>query len=740
MKKLSLAIYWHMHQPVYEIEGTYLMPWTRLHAVKDYLDMELFLERFPKLKLNFDVVPALIDTIIDYSNDANDIHSELTTTTVENLTDEEKSFILNNFFSPKFETMLYKSENYKNLYQKRFAKDVCNPSEFSEQELSDLMALFNLVWIDPIHFSRYPRLQELWNKQYNYTLEDRIEIIEIHRQIIRELIPTTKKYIQEGRIELTTSPYYHAILPILADVKGSVKNVLTTEGLPSNLGMLDDAKIQVKSALDRIEEIFGVRPKGLWPPELCIGPKTLSLLAKEGVKWTISDEGILSSSINFDFIRDFKGNLNDPYHLLKVYQYQTKNGDIDIIFRDRSIPNLINFEYAGIDPKMAAGDLYDKIKVVQNKLLVSPDETHLLTISLDGENCWENYQNDGNDFLENIYSYIENDETLETVLISNYIEQEKHKKPLNKIYSGSWIDKSFQYWIGEPTKNKAWTYVKQAKDDFETFVKENKNHPNIEAAHRELMIAEGSDWFWWFGEPNNSGQDFVFDYMFREHLKNVYILLDKNPPENLDTSLITRIEIPFKHPTGDISPKMDGASGSSTDWYHAGNLSLLDGPVYRENKIIDKIMYGCDSQNMYFRLNVSKGSGDGSFTNRINQFYLYIRNASNIGNRAYLRLISKTDNPYPILREKFEHELTLTLIKDTLYPPRLSTCLHPNMWTLANPEGINMVYKDVLDISIPFDTIGIQQGETVEFFMANTDSGVKNTYIPQEILLSMTRG
>lgn len=739
MKKLSLAIYWHMHQPVYEIEGTYLMPWTRLHAVKDYLDMELFLERFPKLKLNFDVVPALIDTIIDYSNDANDIHSELTTTTVENLTDEEKSFILNNFFSPKFETMLYKSENYKNLYQKRFAKDVCNPSEFSEQELSDLMALFNLVWIDPIHFSRYPRLQELWNKQYNYTLEDRIEIIEIHRQIIRELIPTTKKYIQEGRIELTTSPYYHAILPILADVKGSVKNVLTTEGLPSNLGMLDDAKIQVKSALDRIEEIFGVRPKGLWPPELCIGPKTLSLLAKEGVKWTISDEGILSSSINFDFIRDFKGNLNDPYHLLKVYQYQTKNGDIDIIFRDRSIPNLINFEYAGIDPKMAAGDLYDKIKVVQNKLLVSPDETHLLTISLDGENCWENYQNDGNDFLENIYSYIENDETLETVLISNYIEQEKHKKPLNKIYSGSWIDKSFQYWIGEPTKNKAWTYVKQAKDDFETFVKENKNHPNIEAAHRELMIAEGSDWFWWYGEPNNSGQDFVFDYMFREHLKNVYILLDKNPPENLDTSLITRIEIPFKHPTGDISPKMDGASGSSTDWYHAGNLSLLDGPVYRENKIIDKIMYGCDSQNMYFRLNVSKGSGDGSFTNRINQFYLYIRNASNIGNRAYLRLISKTDNPYPILREKFEHELTLTLIKDTLYPPRLSTCLHPNMWTLANPEGINMVYKDVLDISIPFDTIGIQQGETVEFFMANTDSGVKNTYIPQEILLSMTR-
>ena len=390
MKKLSLAIYWHMHQPVYEIEGTYLMPWSRLPAVKDYLDMALFLEKFPKLKLNFNVVPALMDTVIDYCNGKHDIHSELTVSDVERMTDEEKSFVFNNFFSPKFETMLYKSENYKALYQKRYSKDHCDLSDFDNHELSDLMALFNLVWIDPVHFQRYPRLQELWEKQYNYTQDERIEIIEIQRQIMREIIPTYKKYIAEGRIELSTSPYYHAILPILADIKSSIKSVMTTEGLPSSLGMLEDARIQVKSALDRVEEILGVRPKGLWPPELCIGPKTMDLLAKEGIEWTISDEGILADSINIDFIRDFKGNLDDPYHLLKVYEYQTKTNPINIIFRDRSIPNLINFEYAGIDSKMAAGDLYDKIKVMQNKLLVSPDDKHLLTIALDGENCWEN--------------------------------------------------------------------------------------------------------------------------------------------------------------------------------------------------------------------------------------------------------------------------------------------------------------------------------------------------------------
>ncbi|MCQ2754478.1 MAG: hypothetical protein MJ231_05465, partial [bacterium] len=324
MKKLSLAIYWHIHQPVYEIEGTYLMPWSRLHAVKDYLDMILFLERFPNLKINLDIVPALLDTIIDYSNGSHDIHSELTISNTETMSNEEKSFVLNNFFSPKFETMIFKSENYKNIYNKRFSKDICNPDDFNAQEISDLMALFNLVWIDPIHYNRYPRLKELWEKQYNYTQQDRIEIIDIHRQIINEIIPTYKKFLSEGRLEITASAYYHAILPILLDLKAATKKVITTEGLPTSLGMADDASIQVKNALDRIENVFGVRPKGFWPPELCIGSKTLELLAKEGIEWTISDEGILSDSIKYDFVRDFKGNLNDPYHLLKVYERQTK--------------------------------------------------------------------------------------------------------------------------------------------------------------------------------------------------------------------------------------------------------------------------------------------------------------------------------------------------------------------------------------------------------------------------------
>ncbi len=740
MKKLSLAIYWHMHQPVYEIEGTYLMPWSRLHAIKDYLDMVIVLEKFPKLKLNLDIVPSLIDTLIDYSDGVNDIHSELSVMDISEISAEEKAFILQNFFSPKFETMVYKSEHYKALFEKRFANDVCNLDDFDNQEISDLMALFNLVWIDPIHYERYPRLKELWVKQYNYSKEDRIEIIDIHRQIISEIIPTYKKYISEGRLEITASAYHHAILPILIDLKTTLKHAPTTTGLPDMLNMKDTAILQIRLALNRIEEVFGVRPKGFWPPELCVCPKTLALLAKEGIKWTISDERVLSDSINFSFVRDFNGNLSDPYHLLKVYEYQSKNSNIDIIFRDRSIPNLINFEYAEINSKMAAEDLYNKIKVIQNKLLVSPDKTHLLTIAQDGENCWENYENDGNDFLNDFYSLLENDNTIETVLISDYVEKDEYKKPLNKISIGSSIDKTFKYWIGEETKNKAWAYLKHAKDTFDKVIESQYGDSNIKNALHELMIAQSSDWFWWYGEPNNSGQDFVFDYMFREHLKNVYVALNIEYPEYLNDSLITKIEIPFKRPTRKISPKMDGLMTSDKDWYNSGLISLLDGPVHRENKNIDKIHFGCDDKKMYFRLHLNKNSSEMNFAERINQFYIYVRNATRAGARAYIRLISKTDNPYPILSEKFEKELTLTLIKDTLYPPRLSSCLHQNMWTLTNPEGVNMVYNDVIDLSIPFDTIGVNHGEVAEFFIANTDSGVKNTYIPHEVILSMMRG
>ena len=731
---LSVAFYWHMHQPVYELDGVFLMPWVRLHAVKDYLDMVTLLEKYPRLKLNIDVVPALLDELIQYAEQGfDDIHSSLSIRPIEELTRSEKEYILNNFFNAKYETMIYKYPTYRKLFKKRFASNSITIDDFSEQEFSDLMALFNIIWIDATHYYNYPELNRLAKKGHNYSLKDRIRIINLQKQIIKEIIPTYKKYIQQGRIELTTSPYYHPIMPILCDYETATKNLPNKENLPVNFNLKKDAHNQIKSALNKIEEIFGKRPKGMWPSEFCLTNKTLELFKEEGIEWTISDETILAKSINFEFIRDFKGNLEDPYYLLKTYTYNPEKTNIDIIFRDSHIPNLINFEYCNVDANISSNDLYNKIKSIQNKLLVSPDDNHLLTIALDGENCWENYPNDGNDFLDAIYSKLEKDDTINTVLISDYISSDKNKKTLNKIHQGSWINKNFNYWIGDPVKNLAWQYLYNVRKDINRILKEKHNHPNKEQALRELYITEGSDWFWGYGEPTNSGQDNVFDFLFREHLKNAYKFLDEEYPEYLDNSIITVAYVNSE--TENMEPPQ-----FSTNWLYSDSIDLIDGPVFQESKIFDNISYGFDNENLYFKLELNPNFREQDNKKpKIHQFYIYMKNNDKKQSLSSIRVSNKTEAIFPILKAKYHNELLITLLNNTIYPSFLSKSMQDNLWTIVDSPGLNVLHNEKIDICIPFKDIDIDAGQELEFFFLIANMGLRYTFMPKDTPLTIRR-
>lgn len=733
-KKLSIAFYWHMHQPVYQLspEGDYLMPWVRLHAVKDYLDMVLIIDKFKKIKLNFNLVPVLLDALIDYGEkDLHDIHSRLTVTDVKKLTDNDKKFIINNFFDANYQSMILPNPEYNRLFHKYQSAIENDINIFSEQEYSDLLALFNLVWFDPIYQKTYPQLKKLIKKGKNYTLEDRIKIIEIQRDVIRKIIPTYKKYLDKNKIEITTSPYYHPILPILLDIN-SVKKSADSR-LPADLKMALDAKIQTEAALDRIEEIFGKRPKGLWPSEQCINSNVMDLLKALDIEWTISDEGILSNSINFEFVRDFKGYLEDPYHLLKTYDYKGTK----IIFRDSVIPNLIGFEYPNHPPEASAKDLYERIKIEQSKLLSSPDENHLLTIAMDGENCWENYTSDGSIFLQTLYSLIENDETLETVLISDYIEQDS-AKPLNKISSGSWISRNFKFWIDEPLKNLAWTYLKQVRDDFCSYVKQNPLNPNIEIARRELFICEGSDWFWWYGEPNDSGRDNIFDYIFREHLKNIYFYLGLKAPEYLDIPLLSAISKPSRYPKGEFTPILDG--NTDDNWENAGCIKIPDGPVLKENKFYERICFGYDKDNLYLRFYVNNFVKENpAIAKQANQMYIYMRNKNKKESLSPIRIVQKAESLLPIAKEKFHNELQVSIYDNEINLVRLVKSIPNNLWVISSPKNITAVYDKAVDVSIPFEDIEIEKGDTLEFLFINANFGVKDYFVPNEMLLTIKR-
>lgn len=744
-KKLSIAFYWHMHQPVYQLSptGDFLMPWVRLHAVKDYLDMALWAKKFDKLKLNFNFVPVLINAIINYGeNEAHDIHSRLTITPQDELTNEDKIFILNNFFDANYQTMILANPEYHRLYQIVQSSGTEDTSIFSNQEYADLMALFNLAWIDPSFKTSNSELKKLVKKGKNYTLEDRIAIIQIQRDIIKKIIPTIRKLIEKNKIEITTSPYYHPILPILLDYKNIKKNSSPANDL-QDLKTDLDAKMQTKMALDRIEEVFGKRPRGVWPSEQCVSAKTLEMLSSLGVEWSLSDEGILANSINFEFEHDFKGYIKEPYHLLKTYKYKTSTSDLKMVFRESTIPNLIGFEYQNHNPIATANDLYDRIKVLQSKILSSPDNEHLLTIALDGENCWENYLEDGASFLKTLYTLITEDDSLETVLLSDYLEKTKEDKLLPKIASGSWINRNFKLWIDEPVKDIAWTYLKRVRQDFANFVKREPLNPNIELARRELFICEGSDWFWWYGEPNDSGRDNIFDFLFRTHLKNVYRYLDLDTPKYLDDPLSDiSTSKPSKYPKSLITPNINGKNVVDEDdeWNNAGYIEIPDGPVLRESKLFDKIRFGNDQNNFYLKFHLNKYIKENlELSKRTYQMYIYTRKASHRQDLSPVRLINKTKNITPVSMEKFHNEIQIAIRNNKLQLLRIIKAIPGDMWVLEMSKSIEAVYDEVLDLKIPFDILGIKSSETLEFLFINANYGVKDFYIPNETVLSVTR-
>ena len=403
------------------------------------------------------------------------------------------------------------------------------------------------------------------------------------------------------------------------------------------------------------------------------------------------------------------------------------------------LPNLISFEYPNHDPVAAANDLYDRFKVIQSKLLSSPDENHLVTIAMDGENCWENYSADGETFLTTLYNLIEEDASLETVLISDYLEKDT-PKPLNKISSGSWINRNFKLWINEPLKNLAWNYLKQVRDDFCKYVKANPLNPNIELARRELFICEGSDWFWWYGEPNDSGRDNIFDYIFREHLKNIYIYLGLEIPQYLDIPLISAITKPSRYPKGEFTPHIDGKEDDDEDWINAGCIYIPDGPVLKENKFYDKICFGYDKDNLYLRFYINEFLKDSPVLKKqVNQMYIYMRNQNRKQALSPIRVIQKQEAILPISKEKFHNEIQISVHDNEINLVRLVQAIPNNLWTIKSSKTITAVFENVVDVKIPFETIDIQEGETLEFLFVNANYGMVDFYLPNEMLLTIKR-
>jgi len=509
---LHLAIIYHMHQPYYQnlLTGEVPLPWVRLHGIKDYLDMVQMLDKYPGIKLTFNLVPSLIEQIDDFiKGSARDKFLELSLKPAEVLNGEEKKFILANFFSISKERVISLFPRYYELYFKKKAG-----INFNTRDYLDLQVWFNLSWFDPLFRDNIAGLKNLVEKGRFFSEEDKQLCLKEQTEILKQITPAYKKFQDNRQVEVTTSPYYHPILPLLYNTKiareADIKTVLPRE----QFSYPEDVRAQIESAFGFYREKFGVPPVGMWPSEESVSEHILPYIRASGINWIVADEAILFKSLN--------KKRRDARLIYQPYLLKREEGSLNIVFRDRNLSDLISFVYHRRDAKDAVADF---MRHLEDTRRAFSDGDILVTVAMDGENAWEYFANDGHEFLELLYQRLSESSFIKTTTVSEYLKTHPPKKNIKRLAAGSWIYGNFGKWIGNPSKVRAWEWLAQARGELEkltSVLPEEK----LRQARKQIYIAEGSDWFWWYGEdPDGS-----FDRLFRMHLTNFYAIIDKPAP------------------------------------------------------------------------------------------------------------------------------------------------------------------------------------------------------------------
>ncbi|MCL2039625.1 MAG: glycoside hydrolase family 57 protein [Bacteroidetes bacterium] len=528
MKKLKIAILWHQHQPYYKYKNEYLLPWVRLHGVKDYYDLPALMHDYPSVKQTINLAPSLMMQIDDYVNNVtSDKVQRLTRISARHLTDNDKKEILNGFFTINYDNLLKPNERYEELF------NMCSDRQKALEQMNisdwrDLQVWYNLAWLGQIS-KTFPFAKRLFKKQRDFTEEDKLLLLDFHNEILSKIGKEMANLKQLGQIDISCSPLHHPILPLLCDTNSALESMPDAALPDPNYSYPEDAKAQIKDGIGYYKKLFGMRPKGMWPSEGSVSNQTLELIAGEGIEWIASDEGILEAS------------LGDTYN--SVYKYfpheiNTQKGTITMFFRDHNLSDKIGFLYSNWYGYDAACNFREELLSIRNNIIHNLGEDALdsavVPIILDGENCWEFYYENGIHFLRELFSMFENTNELETTLFSECLNLPipDFLPQLNNVKAGSWINADFSIWIGHQDDIKAWNMlskVRQLVDDS----KYKLTAEELENVMNEIYIAEGSDWFWWYGPEHNAPNKPDFDIIFRWRIAEIYKMLGAEPPADL---------------------------------------------------------------------------------------------------------------------------------------------------------------------------------------------------------------
>ncbi|HEU68935.1 MAG TPA: hypothetical protein ENN53_06970 [Candidatus Acetothermia bacterium] len=498
--EVHVAFLWHMHQPWYALPGSAenLLPWTRLRAAKDYTDMAAWLERWTvPVTVNF--TPSLTEQLRRYAA------GTLTDAYLPSCAGPHALAELRSGAVP--------------LPIARRGLPAPDPAALCGDRSPDgerrLWGWFLLAWIGQSVLEADPDLRALWERG-SFSSAEVAALEERQRGIVAEVVPRYRRLAEDAGIELTATPFYHPILPLLLDTAAARRSQPHDELPPFSAP--DDAREQVRRALNHHATVFGRRPNGMWPAEGAVSTAAAGLLAGEGVRWIVTDGGILARSL---------GRAPSPEELHRPWRFRTGDGEIIILFRDTHLSNLIGFDYHRWPPAEAARDLLQRLR--RNGTAWHGARPPLVLIAMDGENAWEFYDRNGRPFFESLYRQLRDERPIVPTTISGYLDRFGVEAVLGDLWSGSWIDADFRTWIGHPSQNAGWEQLARAQ----AAAAAASPGPGRTRAHDHLLIAEGSDWFWWYGPRHSSPHEPVFDRLFRARLAQVYAEIGRPIPSDL---------------------------------------------------------------------------------------------------------------------------------------------------------------------------------------------------------------
>ena len=533
-KRLKVVLCWHMHQPQYKdsASGQYLLPWTYLHAMKDYIDMVAILEKQPNAKAVVNFAPVLLEQINDYAEQLKGfiehgsvIHdpllAALASPTLPNHS-QQKIDLIGQCIRANEKHLILPNDKYHQLVEiaKQIDKQPGVLRYLSDQYLVDILVWYHLVWMAETVHRNEPLIAELVEKGQDYTLHDRQALLKLMSTLISGVIPRYRKLAESGQIELSMNPYAHPIIPLLIDLDSTFE-AMPDADMPSARQYPNGeqrARWHIEHGMAVFEKFFGFKPRGCWPSEGAVSTDTLRLLDNYNLQWAATGEAVLRNSMQQH------NEIHKPYRVA--------DSSVACFFRDDGLSDLIGFTYSDWHADDAVANLINHIENIAQSC-DDPDQ-QLVSIIMDGENAWEHYPNNGYYFLTALYEKLADHEGIELTTFSESLAADLQPAHLDSLVAGSWVYGTFSTWIGDKDKNRGWDMLIEAKRAYDVVMaSKHLSEQDREAATQQLALCEGSDWFWWFGDYNPAEAVSDFEHLFRLHLAHLYAILGVEPPEDL---------------------------------------------------------------------------------------------------------------------------------------------------------------------------------------------------------------